>query len=65
MTRIVYNDIEFLLRPHGGAWDIERRLADGGIALLGSALFAGQSAEQDKKRKSLAQGCRHVHGALP
>lgn len=46
MTRIVYNDIEFLLRPHGGAWDIERRLADGGIALLGSALFAGQSAEQ-------------------
>ena len=25
----------------------------------------GQSAEQDEKRKPLAQGCRHVHGALP
>ena len=53
MKTFFYNDGEFTLEPAGKAWDIGRKLPNGGTALVGAGLFAGLSAS-DAEIKALA-----------
>lgn len=41
MNTFAYNDTEFAVQAAGSAWDITRKLADGGSAVVGTGLFAG------------------------
>lgn len=53
MKTFIYNDTEFSLEAAGKAWDIARKLPDGGTALVGAALFTGASA-QEAEAKALS-----------
>ncbi len=44
MTAILYNDMQFTLRPSSEKWDLLRTLPDGSCTLVGAGLFPGQPA---------------------
>lgn len=50
MTTFTYNDTQFSLEAAGNAWDIQRHLPDGKVALVGSGLFAGTPIADAKAR---------------
>lgn len=61
MTRFRYNDIDFLVEANGPAWDLIRLGAEGARAVVGSALFAGASAEEASARaQALARAIHPV-----
>jgi hypothetical protein len=53
MSTFKYNDTEFAVTAAGSAWDITRKLPNGGDALVGAGLFAGAAAA-DAQAKALA-----------
>jgi len=56
MKTFTYNDTEFSVEAAGKAWDIGRKLPDGGFALVGAGLFAGVSAQEaETKARSLVK----------
>jgi hypothetical protein len=50
MDKFTYNDMEFTVAPSGQAWDILRKLPNGGDALVGAGLFPGTAANDASPR---------------
>lgn len=50
MNGFVYNDLEFQVDAAGSAWDIRRKLPNGGMAIVGAGLFPGVPAAEAHAR---------------
>jgi hypothetical protein len=44
MESFIYNDTEFLLAANDSGWDIKRKLAGGGEAIVATGVFPGMAA---------------------
>ncbi len=50
MDQFTYNDMTFAVAPSGQAWDIVRKLPNGGDAVVGTGLFPGVAANDAQVR---------------
>jgi hypothetical protein len=53
MDKFTYNDMEFAVAASGSAWDILRKLPNGGDAVVGAGLFP-QASANDAQVRALA-----------
>jgi len=50
---MIYNDMEFSIAKNGGGWDVNRKLPNGELAVIGASLFK-DLGEEDALARTLA-----------